>query len=44
MSKISNKAQGYVMSYAANTHNGTSRNYNEDRLSIILNMVKPDNK
>ena len=43
-SKISSKAQGFVLSYAANTHNGTSRNYNEDRISIILNIKKPNNK
>lgn len=40
-SKISNKNQGAVQSYAANTHNGTSRHYNEDRISIVLDLKKP---
>jgi len=43
-SKISSKAQGLVLSYAANTHNGTSRNYNEDRISIVLDLKKPGSK
>ena len=43
-SKISNKAQGFVLAYAANTHNGTSRNYNEDRISIVLDLKKPGSK
>ena len=43
-SKISSKAQGFVLSYAANTHNGTSRNYNEDRISIVLDLKKPGSK
>lgn len=29
----------FVNVYAANTHNGRCRNYNEDRVSIILNIV-----
>lgn len=37
-SKFSN---GSVIAYSANTHNGTIRNYNEDRVSIILNVFKP---
>jgi serine/threonine protein phosphatase PrpC len=32
------------MSYAANTHNGTSRNYNEDRISIVLDLKKPGSR
>ena len=32
------------MSYAANTHNGTSRGYNEDRISIVLDLKKPGSK
>ena len=43
-SKISNKSQNYVLGYAANTHNGTSRNYNEDRISIVLDLKKPGSK
>jgi serine/threonine protein phosphatase PrpC len=30
-----------VASYAANTHQGMVRNYNEDRVSIILNIIQP---
>ena len=33
-----------MWSYAANTHNGTSRNYNEDRISIVLDLKKPGSK
>ena len=29
-----------MASYAANTHNGTVRTYNEDRVSIILNILR----
>ena len=32
------------MGYAANTHNGVSRNYNEDRISIVLDLKKPGSK
>jgi hypothetical protein len=41
-SKNSNKSLHFVKAYAANTHQGTVRNYNEDRVSIILNIVKPN--
>lgn len=40
-SKTSTKPANLVTAYAANTHQGTIRNYNEDRVSIILNIVKP---
>ena len=30
-----------VRGYAANTHQGLVRNYNEDRVSIILNIMQP---
>lgn len=33
-----------VRGYAANTNQGLVRNYNEDRVSIILNIVQPDNR
>jgi len=33
-----------INSYAANTHQGIQRNYNEDRVSIILNMTCPLHK
>ena len=35
--KTSIKGNGVVAAYAANTHQGIVRNYNEDRVSIILN-------
>ena len=34
---------GVVESYAASTNQGIQRNYNEDRVSIILNIKKPPN-
>ncbi len=43
-SKSSTKKNGIVKSYAANTHQGLVRNYNEDRVAIILNIMKPANK
>lgn len=42
--KFASKQHGIITSYAANTHQGMQRNYNEDRVSIILNMTKPANK
>jgi len=42
--KFASKSHGFITSYAANTHQGISRNYNEDRVSIILNMTKPSQK
>ena len=39
--KCSQKRNGIVRAYAANTNQGLVRNYNEDRVSIILNIVKP---
>ena len=41
--KISTKSFGVITSYAANTHQGIVRNYNEDRVSIIINMNKIQN-
>jgi hypothetical protein len=43
-SRHSSKQNGLLYSYAANTHNGNIRTYNEDRVSIILNISKPENK
>jgi len=40
-SKCSIKSNGIVKAYGANTHQGSTRNYNEDRVAIILNMAKP---
>lgn len=39
--KISHKNFGIVEAYAATTTEGIVRNYNEDRVSIILNIPKP---
>jgi len=39
--KHSLKGSGAVIAYAANTNPGLIRNYNEDRVSIILNISKP---
>ena len=30
-----------MIAYGANTHNGLVRNYNEDRISIVLDLKKP---
>ena len=35
---------GMIKAYAANTNQGVYRNYNEDRVSIILNINKPNSK
>ena len=40
--KASTKPYGQIMSYAANTHNGIARGYNEDRISIVLDLKKPN--
>ena len=40
-SKTSKKKMGIIKSYAVNTYQGIVRNYNEDRVSIIVNMNKP---
>lgn len=42
--KFASKTHGLITSYSANTHQGIQRNYNEDRVSIILNMTRPENK
>ena len=41
-SKISSRSFGVIKSYAANTNQGIARDYNEDRVSIVINMNKPD--
>ena len=40
-SKISLKSFGLITSYAANTYKGIVRDYNEDRVSININVTKP---
>jgi len=42
-SKTSKKTMGSIKSYGVNTYQGIVRNYNEDRVSIIINMNKPKN-
>ena len=42
-SKTSKKAMGVIKSYGVNTYQGIVRDYNEDRVSIIINMNKPKN-
>lgn len=42
--KFSNKSYGFIASYAANTNQGQVRNYNEDRVCIILNVIKPNSR
>ena len=39
--KCSVKQNGVIKAYAVNTHQGLVRNYNEDRVAIILNIMKP---
>ena len=41
--KSSNKPIGNIRAYAVNTYQGIIRNYNEDRVSITLNIAKPNN-
>ncbi|MCQ2821190.1 MAG: protein phosphatase 2C domain-containing protein, partial [archaeon] len=41
--KYSTKDIGNIKGYGANTYQGIVRNYNEDRVSIILNIAKPSN-
>jgi len=42
--KTSGKRNGVVKGYGANTNQGIVRNYNEDRVSIILNIMKPSSR
>jgi serine/threonine protein phosphatase PrpC len=43
-SKGSAKKIGVIRAFAANTNPGLVRNYNEDRVAIILNILKPVNR
>ena len=38
---VSEKTFGIIRGYGANTYRGLVRNYNEDRVAIILNFQKP---
>ena len=42
--RLSEKENGVVKAFAANTNQGIVRDYNEDRVSIVLNMSKPVDK
>ncbi|CAK91867.1 unnamed protein product (macronuclear) [Paramecium tetraurelia] len=42
--KCSNQRNGIIKAYAANTNQGIVRDYNEDRVSIILNIIKPQSR
>ena len=44
MAKFSAKRNGIVAGYGANTNQGIVRNYNEDRVAIILNIMRPKSK
>ena len=39
--KHSLKSNGVIRAYAASTNQGPVRDYNEDRVAIILNIAKP---
>jgi hypothetical protein len=42
--RCSTRKSGVVYGFAANTNQGLIRNYNEDRVAIILNIIKPANR
>ena len=42
--RCSTKKNGIIKAYGANTNQGIFRDYNEDRVSIILNIMKPQGK
>jgi hypothetical protein len=41
--KCSTRSSGKITTFSVNTHNGNVRTYNEDRVSIILNVLNPEN-
>ena len=41
--RISSKSFGLINAYAANTNQGIDRNYNDDRVKIMINMNRPNN-
>ena len=41
--KVSTKSYGFIKAYAANTNQGIARDYNEDRVSIVININQPNN-
>ncbi len=38
------KGNGFIKGYSVNTYHGMVKNYNEDRVSIIMNITKPNYK
>ena len=40
--KHSLKSNGAIKAYAASTNQGPVRDYNEDRVAIILNIARPE--
>ena len=42
--KCSVRENGIIAGYAANTNQGIIRDYNEDRVSIVLNIMQPSSK
>ena len=38
------RENGHIIGYAANTNQGIIRDYNEDRVSIVLNIMQPPTK
>ena len=44
LTKFSEKSHGLIRGFAVCTNQGLVRNYNEDRVSIVLNILRPQNK
>ena len=42
--KFVQKSNGIIKGYAVNTFHGMVKDYNEDRVSIIMNITKPNYK
>lgn len=42
--KYGSRPNGWIIGYGANTNQGRIRNYNEDRVSIIYNVLKPNSR
>lgn len=43
-SRHSDKSHGIVKAFAVCTNQGLVRNYNEDRVAIVLNILRPPNR
>lgn len=42
--RFSDKSYGVIRAFAVCTNQGLVRNYNEDRVAIVLNILRPNNK